>query len=155
MSLLALVAVAHVALSPPNNVEDRCRAIASDDFSGVQDAPTQLTSAALVEANGNVPAYCQIHGNIAPQVGIELRLPAKNWNGKFMEVGCGGWCGYIPVQACDVPLSRGYACIASDMGHKGTAVDVRWAENNLQAQIDFGYRATHVAAQAGKAIAQR
>jgi feruloyl esterase len=38
------------------------------------------------------------------------------------------------------------------MGHKGSAEDVLWADNNLQAQIDFGYRATHVVAAAGKAI---
>ena len=30
-----------------------------------------------------------------------------------------------------------------------------WANNNLEAQIDFGYRATHVAAPSGKAISER
>jgi Tannase and feruloyl esterase len=50
---------------------------------------------------------------------------------------------------------RGYACIASDMGHQGASDDVLWASNNLQAQIDFGFRATHVATLAGKAIAER
>jgi len=33
-------------------------------------------------------------------------------------------------------------------------MDTLWAANNLSAQIDFGYRATHVAAVAGKAIAE-
>jgi hypothetical protein len=44
-----------------------------------------------------------------------------------------------------VPLRKGYACIVSDMGHKGY---------NLQAKVDWGFRATHVAALAGKAIAE-
>jgi hypothetical protein len=138
-----------------NTSQAQCKAIAGDDFSSVQDAPTQVTNAALIGATGRVPTYCQIQGYIGPQVGFELRLPAESWNGKFMEVGCGGWCGSIAAEACDGPLERGYACIASDMGHKGTGEDVLWADHNLQAGIDFGYRATHVAALAGKAIAHR
>jgi len=136
-------------------VSAQCKALASADFADIQDAPTQVTAAKLVEANSAIPAYCQIQGYVAPQVGFELRLPTSNWNGKFMEVGCGGWCGSINADACDVPLQHGYACIASDMGHKGTGEDVLWANNNLQAQIDFGYRATHVTALSGKAIAER
>lgn len=145
-------ASAHTALP---SASTQCEALAEDDFSGVQDAPTQVTSTRLIEEKGKVPTYCRVQGYIAPEVGFELRLPAKNWNGKFMEVGCGGWCGFIAAEACDAPLGRGYACIASDMGHKGTADDVLWAEHNLQAQIDFGYRATHVAALAGKAVVRR
>ena len=132
-----------------------CDALASVDFSGIPDAPTQITAATAVDAKDGAPAYCQIQGYIAPQVGFELRLPARHWNGKFMEVGCGGWCGSVNATACDVPLESGYACIASDMGHKGTGEDLLWANNNLQAQVDFGYRATHVAALSGKAIAER
>jgi hypothetical protein len=41
------------------------------------------------------------------------------------------------------------------MGHKRTWQDVLWADNGVQAQIDFGYRATHVAALSGKAIAEQ
>jgi feruloyl esterase len=41
------------------------------------------------------------------------------------------------------------------MGHRGKDQDGLWAYNNLQAQVDFGYRGAHVAAVAGKAIAER
>jgi hypothetical protein len=133
----------------------QCNALAGADFSQVQDAPTQLTAAKLIGADSGNSAYCQIQGYVAPQVGFELRLPTGNWNGKFMEVGCGGWCGSINADACDVPLQHGYACIATDMSHKGRGEDLLWADNNLQAQINFGYRATHVAALSGKAIAER
>jgi feruloyl esterase len=94
-----------------------------------------------------------VQGYVAPQVGFELRLPISNWNGKFLEVGSGGWGGSISfLFFCDGPLRKGYACIASDMGHKAGMGQALWATNNLQAQVDFGYRATHVAALAGKAI---
>jgi feruloyl esterase len=136
-----------------NDAKSRCEALAGADFTDVKDAPTQVVAAKFAEPEG-IAAYCQVQGYIAPQIGFELRMPVSDWNGKFMEVGCGGWCGTIIIGACDGPLRRGYACIASDMGRKGTGFDVLWSHNNWQAQIDFGYRATHVTALAGKAIAQ-
>jgi feruloyl esterase len=131
-----------------------CAELARADFSGLPDAPTHITQTEVVAATGGAPAYCKVNGFIELHVGIEMRLPVKTWNGKFMEKGCGGWCGAIMDWACVDALNRGYACITTDMGHKGSSMDdVSWAKNNLQAQIDFGFRATHVAALAGKAIA--
>jgi len=132
-----------------------CRDLATVDFSAVPDAPTHLTKAELVVPAAGAPAYCKVSGFIEPHVGIQMRLPVKDWNGKFMEKGCGGWCGAIMDWACLDALERHYACITTDMGHSGASMDeVSWAVDNLQGQIDFGYRATHVAAVAGKAIAR-
>ena len=122
------------------------------DFATIPDAPTRLTSAKIVAAAGDVPAYCHAVGYVSPNVGIEMRLPLSNWNGKFAMVGCGGMCGGIQAPGCDVPLIKGYACIMTDMGHRGTQIDAEWASNNLQAEVDFGFRATHVSALAGKYI---
>ena len=133
----------------------RCAALATADLSGIQDAPTQITEAKLVEAKADAPAYCQVRGYVAPQVGFEIRLPA-NWNRRFLMVGCGGMCGIIYTErgVCDLAVREGYACIASDLGHKGTEFSVLWAYNNLQAEIDWGYRATHVVTLVGKAITE-
>ena len=138
--------------SAPTAAVEACKALESADFSGVLDAPTQLTEAKVVPASGVVPAYCLAKGFVATHVGIELRLPIENWNGKFMEVGCGGHCGLFFTALCSGPLKKGYACIASDMGHTSLTTQAAWAYNNLQAQIDWGYRAAHVTALAGKAI---
>jgi feruloyl esterase len=142
--------------TPPsvsNAAVAQCKALESADFASIQDAPTQIARANLVEASGKNPAYCQVQGYVAPQVQFELRLPISNWNGKFLEVGSGGWGGAVSfLFLCDGPLRKGYACIASDMGHEAPMGHALWAANNLQAQVDFGYRATHVAALAGKAI---
>lgn len=134
-----------------------CEELRAADLSAVLDAPTHVTGAKLVEAATGQPAYCEVEGFVAPQVGILMRLPTQGWNGKFLEVGCGGFCGVFTfIRDCDAPLRRGYACITTDMGHKGLEVEgVEWAYNNPQAVIDFGYRATHVTALAGKAIAER
>jgi feruloyl esterase len=134
----------------------KCEKLMSEDFAGVPDAPTHIYTAKLIEASGEKPAYCEVEGNIAPQVGILMWLPVQSWNGKFMEVGCGGFCGILTfIGMCEEPLKKGYACITTDMGHKGKEAEgVEWAYNNPQAVIDFAYRATHVTALAGKAIVQ-
>jgi hypothetical protein len=133
----------------------QCSALASADFSGLQDAPTQLTAAKPVDAKGKLPAYCRIEGYVAPQVGFELRLPLSTWNGKFLALGSGGTGGAIEGDACNAAIRRGYACMVTDTGHKGTGSDGLWALNNLPAQIDFGYRAVHVMTLAGKALIER
>ena len=134
-----------------------CDGFAAADLSGIADAPTQLTSAMPVKDQDNLPAHCQVKGYVAPSVGLEMALPVA-WNGKFLEAGCGGHCGTLDeifAWSCGTALRKGYACIISDMGHKGTGSDGLWAYHNLQAKVDFGFRATHVAALAGKAITER
>src|ERR1700722_9430751 len=131
-----------------------CKALENVDFTGILDAPTQLTEAKLVEASGVVPTHCLAKGYITSHVGIELRMPIQNWNGKFLEVGCGGHCGLFFTQLCAGPLRKGYACIASDMGHTSLTTQAAWAYHNLQAEVDWSYRAAHVTAIAGKAITQ-
>src|SRR2546422_2804420 len=53
-----------------------CPALATTaDFSKIQDATTRVINARLVEASGELPAYCQVLGMVLPNVGFELRLP--------------------------------------------------------------------------------
>jgi hypothetical protein len=131
-----------------------CAALRLVDFSRVVDAPTRVDVVELVGASAASPAYCKVQGYIASNVGFELQLPIANWNGKFFEVGCGGFCGRGNEEFFYCPLHRGYACIATDLGHQGDGDGGEWGYNNLQAQIDFGYRGTHVTALAGKAITE-
>jgi feruloyl esterase len=156
-ALLASMAAAQTTPgSLPQTAAAKCDAFASEDFQAVPEAPTHLYSTKYVEGASRRP-YCEVIGNIAPQVGFLMWLPAQNWNGKFAEVGCGGFCGMFTfMRLCDEPLAKGYACVTTDMGHKGIeAQGVEWAYNNPQAVIDFAYRATHVTAVAGKAIVAR
>jgi Tannase and feruloyl esterase len=154
LTWLGTCSVAH-ASSATEIADAQCKALSGVDFSGIKDAPTQITGSKVVEAAAGAPAYCKVQGYVAPQVGFELRLPLSNWNGKFMEVGCGGFCGDLNfIFLCSNPLKKGYACIVTDMGHKSTGLDGKWAYNNLQAQIDYGFRATHVTVLAGKTVTE-
>jgi hypothetical protein len=129
-----------------------CLSMKSADFARVEDAPAQILDAVVVQADGPTPSYCRVQGYVMPQVRFEIRLPMSNWNGKLLEVGDGGWGGDMFLFFCTGPLRKGYACIASDMGHTGASQLALWARNNVQAQVDFGYRATHVTALIGKEI---
>jgi feruloyl esterase len=143
-----------VSSAASTDAANACTALLAADFSQLPDAPTRIRSA-VAESNTAAPR-CLVEGFVSPEVGFELRLPsAAAWNGKFVMLGCGGFCGRVRdiYDVCDAVNGRGYACILTDMGHRGTPVQGGWAYNNLQAEIDFGFRATHVAAKAGKAIA--
>lgn len=134
--------------------KEQCAFLAKMNFSDVQDAPTQITGAALHNAGTGTP-FCRVEGYVSPQVRFEMHLPVRNWNGKFIETGCAAACGTIMIDwLCPTLLKKGYACLASDMGHEGRIEDGLWAYNNLQAELDFGYRAAHVTALAGKAISE-
>lgn len=135
------------------NIASMCAEIPTADFSSLADASTHISSSTFETAKEEIPSHCNIEGYVSPSVGFVLRLPL-NWNGKFFASGCGGFCGTTShsLQYCKNALQKGYACIASDMGHKGS--DGKWAFNNLQGEIDFGYRATHVVTLAGKAITE-
>jgi hypothetical protein len=133
---------------------ERCTNLTKTDFTNLEDAPTKISEAELIDA-GSDPPFCRVQGYVSPQVRFEIRLPLRNWNGKFVETGCAAACGAIMVDwLCPTLLKKGYACLASDMGHQGRIEDGLWAYNNLQAELDFGYRAAHVAALAGKAISE-
>jgi feruloyl esterase len=125
------------------------------DFGDLAEAPTQITSARVAAARPGIPSYCAVEGYVAPQIGFHLRLPMSGWNGKFYHQGCGGMCGSTYAgEGCNYAIARGYACIASDLGHRSTQVDTKWAIGNPQALIDFAWRATHLATVAGKAITE-
>jgi len=156
MAIVGLVSLAwaDTPRSTPDVSESRCNALASTNFSNIQDAPTQVLEAKLIAASGDAAAFCQVQGYVMPNVGFKLLLPASNWNHKLFEFGCGGSCGLTDSQECEEPVRKGYACIVSDTGHRSAMYDGLWADNNLQAQVDFGYRGIHVVTVSGKAVTE-
>ena len=124
---------------------------------------TTIVSAKAMPANaqGGVPAFCEVHATISPvagsRIGAIYRLPA-NWNGKVLGIGGGGFAGNLSIAAATNGLSRGYAVIQNDMGHESTAaLDPAFAikapgQPNVEGIIDFGHRATHLATTVGKSL---
>ncbi|MCB2262120.1 MAG: tannase/feruloyl esterase family alpha/beta hydrolase [Candidatus Thiosymbion ectosymbiont of Robbea hypermnestra] len=121
-----------------------CRALRDHVMDGAYVTSARvMTSDALVE-------YCEVRATARPAISIEVRLPLEAWNGKFYQVGCGGFCGDLGradrkkrfVNAMGPGLEKGYATATSDGGHHGLGItDASWAYNNPPAERDWGWRA--------------
>lgn len=151
------------------DLRQRCEEF-SYGYYGITDAPTLITARGIVSSLseltrdrellegaakhiGAIQPYCRVRGYVVPAVGFELLLPVMNWNRKFLHLGCGGWCGSTGHVGLECAKHPHYACIGTDMGVPGGGPV--WFRGNLQGQIDFSYRATHVVTLAGKAITER
>jgi hypothetical protein len=120
-------------------------------------AATRVTSATVVPA-GAEPAHCDVHGVVAPAIQFQLRLPTETYGGRYLQYGCGGFCGFInpsPFPDCG-PKVGDFAVAATDDGHVGVGpfppVDGTWAANNQAARDDFFFRAPHALSKAAKRI---
>lgn len=131
---------------------DECGALAAFDFSEAVGAPVSLRGEFLPAA-GPLPVRCRVTGTIAPEVGVEIWLPADAWNGKLLVAGCYGLCGAIRADQMEDAAERGYATATTDAGHSDQRYpDSRWALNNPPLEDDFGHRAVHVTTLLAKAL---
>ena len=124
---------------------------------------TTIASADMVagDAARKLPAYCEVKGTIAPEpgshIGVVYRLP-KNWNGRIVGVGGGGFAGDVSLATAAPLLARGYAVAQTDTGHPSpNGLDTSWilkakGEFNEPQIIDFGYRAVHLMTAIGKDV---
>jgi len=106
-------------------------------------------------ASFDLPEYCRVAGVARPtndsEIKFEVWLPASGWNGKFEQVGNGGFAGTIPLFAMASPLMRGYATAGTDDGHSAS-LNASWAVGHPEKVVDFGYRAVHETSLQAKAI---
>ena len=149
--LVVLFAAAGTASAQPGG---DCGALANLKIEG-----TNLLSAAIVPAGGGLPEYCRVLGYVRPAINFEVRMPTREWNGKFYMAGCGGFCGTLDsdddgfANAMNYGLKRNYAAATMDSGHWGASgIDGRWAYNNRVAENDWGWRAVTETARVAKAL---
>jgi len=142
---------------PPkgDDPQSKCLRMAWGDYTDIAGAPTSITEVSAKVGGDGKTMICQVDGYVNPQVGFRILMPLTTWNGKYMQNGCGGACGGPIYIVCEVQVLRGYACLAADLGHRGTTYDSVWGIEDPMAQIDSQWRATHVATLAGKAITTR
>src|SRR6266702_3202471 len=103
-----------------------------------------------------LPAYCKVSGSAHPTPDSDIRFAVmipQGWNGRYLQIGNGGFAGVIPEGAMIPALAQGYAVAGTDDGHQSTInTDASWALNHPEKQIDFGYRALKETTDAAKAI---
>lgn len=112
----------------------------------VPSGPYTSTGAGGRQATGPIlPEHCRAAAVLKPtpdsNIEMEIWLPTKNWNGKFLAVGNGSWAGSISLSAIADGLSQGYATASTDTGHKGDTAE--FAIGHPDKLTDFAYRSIH------------
>lgn len=135
------------------NPESQCRAIASQEFVG-----TTISSTASVTDKEGLPAFCQVRGTIDPNIRFEARFPLADWNGKYFQSGCGGYCGSVLPDkpgfsnTINEALKRGFAAITTDSGHQGGLGEASWAKDDPEAVEVFAHSGIFLTHQAGTSM---
>ena len=86
------------------------------------------------------------------EINIEVHLPISNWNGRYRQLGNGGWAGAVPVSAIKTSAEQGYAAAGTDDGHPRGNGDAAWSIGHPEKLIDFGHRAVHLTSVHAKTI---
>jgi hypothetical protein len=103
-----------------------------------------------------LPAFCRVAGILRPtgdsKIRFEVWMPEKEWNGRLLGSGNGGFAGAISYQQFGGYLGRGFAVAGSDAGHQAEGSDASWAFGHPEKVKDFGWRAVHVMTERAKQI---
>jgi pimeloyl-ACP methyl ester carboxylesterase len=130
-------------ITPPN---PSCDVITSlTDLAANPRNPTAIASSTDVPAAKGNPEYCDVKGMIAPQTHFDLQLPVSTWQGRYLQNGCGGYCGSVGNQtfpSCDAQLGGDFAMATDDEGHvtaAGLGGGGLWAFNDQKLRNEYGY----------------
>ena len=150
--LLVIAPTAARAQSGDAGAGRACADLGGVDLVDVGGAGSRVTSA--TEASSRGAAVCAVEGVLAPTIGFKVQLPLQAWNGRYLQVGCGGLCGRasLEVGAADgcAPLEAGGFAIAStDMGHQGMGGEFG---QDPRKREDFAHRGVHLTAVASKKL---
>jgi feruloyl esterase len=144
-------------------------AIACADMTAFQMSGVNVTITKAEKVSDNLPPRCRVDGVIDQRtgaggkpygIGFAVALP-DNWNGRFLFQGGGGLNGNVanPVGAQATgdasALSRGFAIVTTDTGHKGTGGFDASFMADQQATLDFYYAAIGRVAPLAKEIVAR
>jgi len=144
--------------SPTIPAKMTCAQLAADpNFDAIPHWPTSIASVTDVAATATNPEYCNVQGMIAPSIHFDLELPVSTWQGRYLQNGCGGYCGTVSSQtfpSCDAQLGGDFAMATDDEGHQaenglggaglwGTSQDLR---------VLYGYSSEHALAVVSKVV---
>ena len=116
-----------------------------------------VVSATLVEATARVPEHCRVFGIIPPEIRFGVHLPT-NWNTRFYMQGNGGYAGNAPeaettLRTAMRAVAHGFVAASTDTGHSAQTEPLgAFAYNNLQKEIDYGFRAVHLTTVTAKTL---
>ncbi len=113
----------------------------------------QYPAADRVDPKGPPPVktpFCRVQITATPtadsDIKIELWIPSgSGWNGRYLQVGNGGFAGSVPYRSLMAGLRKGYAVAGTDDGHEAPKDDdstyAAFALGHPEKVVDFGWRA--------------
>jgi hypothetical protein len=119
--------------------------------------PHAEVTAATAERSGAVE-LCKISVTSRPtkdsDIRIEVWIPVgEAWNGKFLQVGNGGFAGSIASGRLKATAaSTGYAVAGTDNGHQAIGTSAAWALGHPEKLVDFGTRSLKETTDVSKAL---
>src|SRR5688500_9009481 len=152
MKLKLIAAAAALGLAAPAvaHAETACA-----DMAKTRLPHAEVTKAAVETVDGK--QICRLAVSSRPtsdsDIGIEVWIPVgEAWNGKFLQLGNGGFAGSINSGLLRTVSGRGYAVAATDNGHRAPGTNAAWALGHPEKLIDFGWRSLKETADIGKAL---
>ena len=152
LALAAAISVALIALAVRAQAATPCAELVK-----LQLPHATVTSAALTPA-GSVTA-CKIDVVSRPSadsaIGIEVWIPeGAAWNGRYLQLGNGGFAGRIASERLGQRAAQGYAVAMTDDGHQSAPgfPDATWALGHPEKVTDFGWRALKETTETAKAL---
>lgn len=137
---------------------------------GVTIETAEIIPAGAIAERADLPEHCLVQGMLDARVGadgkqygvgFDLRMPT-DWNGRFVFQGGGGLDGVLNPAFGDIfgtldpsALSRGFAVVSTDGGHRSASmIDASFALDQ-QARVDYAFGAMDKATRIGKELVQR
>ena len=125
------------------------------DLKAVKLPHAEVTSA-TVEKAGELE-LCKVSVTSRPtrdsEIGIEVWIPlGAAWNGKFVQLGNGGFAGSINSGLLRRTASRGYAAAGTDNGHRAIGTSAAWALGHPEKLVDYGWRSLKETTDIAKAL---
>ncbi len=136
-----------------------CAALAGTALRSVEDWPARITNSSRVAPQGG-PASCDVRGTITVTakrstsvIRFQVQVP-EEWNGRYVQVGGGGFCGSIPTASGSGAgyVADGYAVASDDSGHQGSALDGSFAYDNDAAELTWGRLSEHLTSVVAKRV---
>lgn len=129
--------------------------VACADLKGVKLDHAEVTAASL-ETSGAIE-LCKVSVTSRPtstsDIRIEVWIPAGGaWNGKFVQIGNGGFAGSIASGRLKATAAGGYAAAGTDNGHQAAGTSASWALGYPEKLVDFGWRSLKETADIAKAL---
>jgi len=153
MRAMLIVAGAVAALAAPGlaRAETACADLMAAKL------PHAEVTAATVETQAG-KELCKVSVTSRPtadsDIRIEVWIPVgAAWNGKFVQLGNGGFAGAIRSGQLRAAAAQGYATAGTDNGHQDpVGTSAAWALGKTEKIVDFGWRSLKETTDIAKAL---